>query len=175
VLSKKWRGFLSVLNTEDFVALYERHVDMVFRICRTNLRNASDAEDATQNVFMKLLNKPQHFENSEHEKAWLIRVSINHCKDVLKSSWNKRTALEDTQEPIAPDPDPAYAYDSTLEQVMKLSDHHRTCVYLYYYEGYNAAEIAGFMGKTHSTVRNYLSDARKELRSILGGETDEQA
>ena len=165
--------YLRTQDTSLFVALYERHVDTVFKVCRTHLRNAADAEDATQNVFLKLMNKPQAFKNPEHEKAWLIRVAINHCRDVLKSSWNKRTGLEDIQEPIASDVDPADALDGILKQVMGLPENLRICVYLYYYEGYNAAEIAGMIGKTHSTVRNYLSDARRELRNILGGESDD--
>lgn len=174
IVSKEWFVSLSTQDTTWFVALYNRQVDTVFRVCRSYLSTAADAEDATQNVFLKLLSKPQSFENEEHEKAWLIRVAINHCKDVLKSSWNKRTDLESIAEPVAAGADPASANDSTLEHVRALPENLQTCVYLYYYEGYNAAEIGELIGKPHSTVRNYLSDARKELRKRLGGEFDER-
>ena len=155
-----------------FTAFYERHVDTVFRVCRSYLRNTADTEDATQDVFLKVLAKQPEFESVEHEKAWLIRVAINRSKDVLKSSWSKRVDMESIPEPQAPDDDPVDAYDSTLELVMALPENLRSSVYLYYYEGYSAAEIAEFMERPHSTVRNYLSDARKILREKLGSDFD---
>jgi len=146
---------------------------MVYRVCRTYLRNTADTEDAAQDVFLKVLAKPPEFKSEEHEKAWLIRVAINRCKDLLKSSWSKRLDMESIPEPAAPDSSPEEVYDSTLELVMALPENLRSCIYLYYYEGYSALEIAKFMGKPHSTVRNYLSDARKALREKLGGDFDE--
>ena len=164
------------LNEQDstwFAAFYERHVDTVYRVCRTHLRNAQDTEDATQDVFLKVLANRPEFESVEHEKAWLIRVAINRCKDLLKSSWSKRVDMESIPEPMAPDADPVEAYDGTLALVMALPENQRNCVYLYYYEGYNASEIAELLEKPHSTIRNYLSDARKALREVLGGDFDE--
>jgi RNA polymerase sigma-70 factor (ECF subfamily) len=162
-------GTSSQNGTEWLVSCYQRHVDTVYRVCYTFLHNAADAEDAVQNVFVKLLTKPQDFASEEHEKAWLIRVASNHCKDILKSGWSKRTDLESIAEPAAPDE----ALDETLAVVMSLPQPQRTCVYLYYYEGYKAAEIAELIGRPHSTVRNYLSDARASLRKRLGGGFDE--
>jgi RNA polymerase sigma-70 factor (ECF subfamily) len=155
--------------SEQFVDLYQRHVDTVYRVCFTYLRIAADTEDAVQSVFIKLLAKPQTFTSTEHEKAWLIRVASNYCKDILKSSWNKRTGLESIAEPVAPAEDA----DDTLELVMALPENQRICVYLFYYEGYNAAEIAKIVGKPHSTVRSYLSEARQALRDKLKGGFDE--
>ena len=164
---------LNEQNSAWFAAFYKRHVDTVFRVCRIHLRNTADTEDATQDVFLKVLAKPPAFENVEHEKAWLIRVAINRCKDLLKSSWNKRLDMESIPEPASPDASPEDSYDSTLELVMALPENLRSCIYLYYYEGYSAPEIAWFMEKPHSTIRNYLSDARKMLREKLGGGFDE--
>ena len=164
---------MATLSEQDsvwFAAFYERHVNTVYRVCRTHLRNTADTEDATQDVFLKVLANRPSFESVEHEKAWLIRVAINRCKDLLKSSWNKRVDMESIPEPEALDADPVDSHDSTLELVMALPENLRICVYLYYYEGYNAAEISEFMEKPHSTVRNYLSDARKILREKLGGD-----
>jgi len=152
-----------------FADLYHRHVNTVYRVCYTYMRNAADTEDAVQNVFVKLLTKPVSFESTEHEKAWLIRVATNHCKDTLKSSWMKRTGLDEVSEPVAKDE----KMDETLEEVMKLPENHRICVYLYYYEGYNAAEIADIIKRPHSTVRNYLSEARQQLKKRLAGSFDE--
>ena len=154
---------------EDFTALYGRHVDTVYRVCYTYLHNAADTEDAVQNVFIKLLEKPKSFESTEHEKAWLIRVATNHCKDVLKSTWMRRTDFESIPEPAVIDK----KQDETLEEVLKLPENQRICVYLYYYEGYSTAEIAGIIERPDSTVRNYLSDARKSLRERLAGFLDE--
>jgi RNA polymerase sigma-70 factor (ECF subfamily) len=156
-------------RAEQLVDVYQRHVDTVYRVCYTFLRNAADTEDAVQNVFVKLLVAPRAFESVEHEKAWLIRVATNHCKDVLKSAWSKRTGLESIAEPLAPDESP----DETLAVVMGLPEPQRICVYLYYYEGYNAAEIAGLINRAHSTVRSYLSEARASLKKRLGGGFDE--
>ena len=158
------------LSTADsFVALYNRHVNTVYRVCYTYLRKAADTEDAVQNVFIKLLTKPMSFVSEEHEKAWLIRVATNHCKDVLKSAWMRRADFESIPEPAAVDKE----HDETLEEVLKLPENQRICVYLYYYEGYSTAEIAEIIKRPHSTVRNYLSDARKQLRERLAGIFDE--
>jgi RNA polymerase sigma-70 factor (ECF subfamily) len=154
-----------------FVALYQRHVDTVYRVCFTHLRNAADTEDAVQSVFLKLLAKPQGFTDANHEKAWLIRVAANHCKDILRNAWNRRSGLDGVPEPEAPPSE--WQPDDTLAVVLSLPENLRVCVYLYYYEGYNAAEIADIIGCAHSTVRNYLSDARKELREKLAGGFDE--
>lgn len=159
----------AVDKSQRLIAVYQRHVDTVYRVCYTFLHNAADSEDAVQNVFIKLLNKWVDFESEEHEKAWLIRVASNHCKDVLKNAWNRRTSLESIAEPLARDAEP----DTTLEEVLKLPENQKVCVYLYYYEGYSAAEIAGIMERPYSTVRNYLSEARKELGRRLKGGFDE--
>jgi len=151
-------------TNDAFVAMYSRHVDTVYRVCYTYLHNAAETEDAVQNVFIKLLAKPVAFESEEHEKAWLIRVAANHCKDILKSAWSRRTGIDEITEPAVVDAEP----DETLKEVMKLSENLRICVYLYYYEGYDTAEIAEMLDRPHSTVRNYLSDARRQLRVVLG-------
>ena len=153
----------------DFTDLYNRHVDTVYRVCYTLLRNKADAEDATQNVFIKLLAKPKAFQSEQHERAWLIRVASNYCKDVLKSSWAKRTNLDAMPEPITTDEE----IDETLTEVLKLPENLRICIYLYYYEGYSTAEMAEMIQKTNSTVRNYLSDARKQLRERLAVSLDD--
>jgi RNA polymerase sigma-70 factor (ECF subfamily) len=158
-------------TAEQFTQLYQLHVDMVYRVCYNYLRNAADTEDAVQNVFVKLLNAPREFESAEHTKAWLIRVATNHCKDVLRSGWRARTDLDNSVEPAAPDlPD---STDETLELVLELPETQRICIYLFYYEGYNAAEIGKMLGKPHSTIRNHLSEARKVLKKKLAGGFDE--
>jgi RNA polymerase sigma-70 factor (ECF subfamily) len=143
-------------------------VDTVYRVCYSYLRNSSDCEDAVQAVFLKYMVNPKSFQSIEHEKAWLIRVAVNHCKDQLKSAWNKRSDLESIPEPAIEDKQP----DEVLEYVMSLPENLRVSIYLYYYEGYNAAKIAELLGYNHSTVRSYLSEARKLLKQKLVGFDD---
>ncbi len=113
---------------------------------------------------MKLVATPRSFNDAEHEKAWLITCAANACKDVLKSAHRTRSAQmpTDVQDPNV--------RDETLDAVLALKDPHRICVYLHYYEGYKSGEIAQMLGANASTVRNWLAEARNQLRDILGGD-----
>ena len=77
----------------DFERIVNSHADMLLRICMHYTNNISDAEDAVQAAFLKLVEKNIIFDSPEHEKAWLIRVCINLCKDSMKSSWKKKVFL----------------------------------------------------------------------------------
>lgn len=137
---------------------------MVYRACLTYLRVPADAEDVTQQVFLKLLAAPHAFNDVEHERAWLVRCAINACKDVLKSAHRAR-AVQMPTDMVDPQ-----GRDETLDAVMALEDPHRICVYLHYYEGYKSAEIAQMLDANASTVRNWIVEARAQLKSMLGGE-----
>lgn len=153
----------------DIRQAYEAHVRTVYRVCYGVLTNAQDAEDATQETFVRLMRYDGTFDGDEHVKAWLIRVATNVCKDVLKSAERKRRAaeaLDEVPEPAAP----AEEQDTTLEVVLGLPERLRDVVYLYYYEGYTSAEIARMLDRRASTVRNTLAEARAVLREKLGGE-----
>lgn len=143
----------------------------VYRLCFSYLGNAADAEDATQNVFIKLIDRPRRFNDVEHEKAWLIVCAQNHCRDILKSAHRTRAA-ELTDD--LPDDRTSAEGDQTLEVVLALPERYKTCVYLYYYEGYQTADIAALTNTPASTVRSHLSEARALLKTMLGGETCEQ-
>lgn len=153
-------------KNDDIAAVFRRHAKTVYRLCYTYLGNAADAEDAVQTVFAKLLGKPRRFNDAEHEKAWLIVCAQNHCRDVLKSAHRTRqTALP---EDIADER--RARQDETLDAVLALPEKYKTCVYLFYYEGYRTAEIAALTGVPASTVRSHLSEARALLKTMLGGE-----
>lgn len=151
-------------QTIDIAGIFKRHADTVYRVCLTYLRDPADAEDVVQQVFMKLVSNPREFNDAEHEKAWLITCAVNACKDVLKSAHRTRTAQ------MPPDVEDPQGRDETLEAVMALQDPHRICVYLHYYEGYKSHEIAQMLDANASTVRNWLAEARDQLRRVLGGE-----
>ena len=149
----------------DIEGVFTRHVKTVYRLCYSYLGQAQEAEDATQSVFMKLVDTPREFKDAEHEKAWLLRVAANYCKDVLKSARVKRAA---EMPPDLPDREAPPEHSELFEAVLALPDIYKDCVYLHYYEGYKTDEIAEMTSTPPSTVRNRLSDARKMLRVALG-------
>ena len=146
----------------------ERYSDMVWRICMLHLKNHADTDDIFQTVFLKYALYKGTFENEQHEKAWLIRVTINACKDLLKSFFRNRTiSLEEVMEQVS-----ALHNDDkgVLEAVLSLPQKYRDVVYLHYYEGYAATEIADIMHKPVNTVYTMLARARKLLKEKLGGD-----
>lgn len=138
------------------------HADMIYRIAFQNLKNRSDAEDIFQEVCIALISKNPPLDNEAHLKNWLIRVTINKCKNFHKSAWNRRTeSLDDHMEFFAPE------HKSVLEEIFKLPDNYRNAIYLHYYESFTINEIAEIMGKNPNTVSSWLVRGRKKLKDIL--------
>ena len=146
----------------------ERHSDTVRRLCMIYLKNHADTEDIFQTVFLKYVLTSVPFESEEHEKAWFIRVTVNACKDLLKSFFRSRTTSLDEiiEQPAALAPD----HREVLEAVLSLPQKYRDVVYLHYYEGYTAPQIGGILGKNVNTVYTLLTRSKKLLRETLGGE-----
>lgn len=135
---------------------------MVYRLAFTYLKNSHDADDITQEVFLKYVTLDKTFQSDEHLKSWLITVTINHCKNLLKSSWFKKT------QPLDENIQFEQQKNSNLyHAVMTLSKDYRTVIYLFYYEDYSTKEIASMLGKNESTIRSHLARARKKLKNIL--------
>ena len=149
----------------DIAAIYERHSKTVYRVCFAFMKNQADTEDAVQETFFRLIRKQPDFDNTEHEKAWLIRTASNICKNELKHWRRKQTDL-DAQTDI-PAPETSESAE-IMEAIMALPERYKTVIYLYYYEGYQAAEIAKMLKKPHSTIRNHLREARLILKERLG-------
>lgn len=148
----------------------ERHSDMVRRLCMIHLKNYADTEDIFQNVFLKYVLSSVSFESEEHEKAWFIRVTINACKDLLKSFFRRRvTSLEEILE--RPE-EMREDHREVWEAVLSLPQKYREVVYLHDYEGYTAPEIGRILGKKANTVYTLLTRARQMLREKLGGDED---
>ena len=132
--------------TERAEYLAETYADAILRLSYTYLKNTHDAQDVCQTVFVKLLTEPRNFESPAHERAYVLRMAANACKDLLKSPWRKRTCgLDDAMEVPAPEA----ADGSLLAAVNKLPANYRSAIYLYYYEGYQAAEIGQILGAPH--------------------------
>ena len=155
-------------SEEEASRAIERYGNTVRRLCMMHLKNHADTEDIFQTVFLKYVLSSVSFESDDHEKAWLIRVTINACKDLLKSFFRSRTVsldqLLDQPAPMPPD------HREVLEAVLALPQKYRDVVYLHYYEGYTAPEIGKILGKNANTVYTLLTRARQLLRDRLGGE-----
>ena len=154
-------------SEQEITRAITRHADTVRRICLLHLKNASDTEDVFQEVFLKYALSTVAFNSEEHEKAWLIRVTINQCKDV-KSFFRRNAVSLDDLLPMAAKQE---SQDTqTLEAVLSLPQKYRNVIYLHYYEGYAATEIADIMHKPVNTVYTMLARARKLLKEKLGGD-----
>lgn len=150
----------------------QTHSNSIRRICFMHLNNRSDVEDVFQEVYLKYALHDVVFETEEHERAWLLRVAINACKDLKKSFWHRQTAaLEDAGELSISD-DNREVLDAVLHLV---PPKYRDVIYLHYYEGYKAAEIAQIMGQKENTIYTWLTRARTQLKQMLGGELLERA
>ena len=147
----------------------EQYADTVRRICLVHLKNYADTEDIFQTVFVKYLLHTAPFASPEHERAWIIRVTINACKDLLRSVFRRRTL---SLEEVAEQPAPADEHRAVLQAAQALPAAYRDVVYLHYYEGYTVPEIAGILGKNVNTVYTRLTRARGLLHRTLGGDDD---
>lgn len=142
--------------------------DMVIRIAYQNTKNMADAEDIAQEVFLKRMTVAPEFESKEHEKAWIIRVTVNLCKDFLKSAWfRKRAALDEAF--------PSHDQNTeVLDAVMRLPVKFRNAIYLHYYEDMPVAQIAEILQQKENTVSSWLYRARKLLKKSLTGGFDDE-
>ena len=148
----------------ELTAIYRRHCKTVWNLCYTLLRHPQDAEDAMQEVFLRTGLSSKTFRDTEHEKAWLITVTRNVCRDELKKARRKEVSLEDV---TADAPSPPPENDGILAAVHSLPEQYRTAIYLYYYEGYPTAQIAKLTRKPDATIRTYLRRGRMLLKKRL--------
>ncbi|MCI9104904.1 MAG: sigma-70 family RNA polymerase sigma factor [Lachnospiraceae bacterium] len=155
-------------NEQEVNRAIEQYSDMVRRLCMVYLKNRADMEDIFQNVFLKYVLSSVSFENEEHEKAWFIRVTVNACKDLLKSFFRSRTVSfeEVLDQPAIMPPDNR----EVLEAVLSLPAKYREVVYLHFYEDYTAPQIGRILGKNVNTVYTILTRAKQMLREKLGGD-----
>ena len=140
--------------------LVETYADTILRLCRSYLREPSDAQDVCQTVFLKLLTEPRSFESPQHEKAYILKMAANACRDLLRSPWRRRGC---PLEACAELPAPEREESGVWEAVGRLPPHYRAVIYLYYYEGYQAAEIGEILSIRVSTVKSHVSSVLSKL------------
>ena len=154
---------------EDIRQTIENYSDMVYRIALTRSGNVENAEDIFQDVFVKLNQKKPKFENEEHKKAWLIRVTINISKNYMKQAWNKKTVRLDEQLKFENKEE-----SDVFSIVCELPERYKTVIYLFYYEGYKVSEIAKILKKNEGTIKTWLYRSReKKKKKLEGGFEDE--
>ena len=148
---------------QKFEYILKKYADNMYRIAVAQTGNKSDAEDIVQEVFLKYASSAPVFESDEHEKAWLIRVTINKCKDLLKSAWVSKT--ETLSDDIAVDF--IDAKNDVLETVLSLPIKYRTVIHLFYYEGYSVKKISSILEQNENSTKTQLSRAREMLKKTL--------
>lgn len=153
------------MSNSSFESVVKTYADTIYRVALNIVRNPEDSKDVMQNVFLRYYKKQNTFESEEHVKAWLIRVTINESKRLLKlSNKNQAVSLDEVANTLFAD---APKESDVFKEVMRLSDKYRTVIFLYYYEGYGIKDIARILRRNAATVRTQLSRARELLRNQL--------
>ncbi|MBB3110878.1 RNA polymerase sigma-70 factor (ECF subfamily) [Paenibacillus phyllosphaerae] len=147
----------------------ELYSPSLIRIAFAYLKNTADAEEVTQDVFLAYLQKRPVFDNGEHEKAWLIRTTINKSKNMLKTGWFR------SRNPVPEDLSYLPKEESdVLQAVLALDKKYRIPIHLHYYEGYSIQEIAAILEAKPATVGTWLARGRAILKEKIGGMEDEE-
>ena len=148
--------------------LVEHYADLILRTGKTWLGDMDDAKDICQTVLIKLLENPREFPDPVQERAWVIRVAVNECKNWRKTAWfRRRVPLDESLQLAAEDPEPEDG--GLLAQVQALPAMYREVIFLRYYEGYEVKEIAALLGRSPALVSTHLKRGKEKLRNVLGG------
>lgn len=156
-----------------FVMSVESAIDRfstdVFRMAYARTGNKSDAEDITQDTFIKYMKETKAFVDENHVKAWLLRVAINSSKNLVNSAWHRKNTSMDAADLMSTQiEDQSEVYNA----VLKLPEKYRVVVHLYYFEGYSVEEIAAMLSAKESTVKSWMRRARMKLKDMLKEEID---
>ncbi len=157
------------MSDEQFEALYEKYANDVLRVSYFYLGDRQQAEDVTQDVFVRLLQStPELVEGKE--KAWLLKVALNRCRDLWRAAWVKRVVLGSPAMELTPAPDrmdERLERQELMEAIRRLPTDFRDVILLHYYQGYGISEIAQIMKVPEGTISSRLSRGRKKLEEIL--------
>lgn len=148
----------------DMKLAVERYRDMVFRVAFTYLRDPADADDVTQDVFVKLLRSTGSFNGEEHLRRWLVRVTVNECKSLFRKPWRRVEDIEAYANSLAM---PTQGHADLFVAVMKLPERYRVPLALFYYLGYSTDEVAQLLKLPAATVRTRLARGRARLKSLI--------
>lgn len=150
-------------SANDFEIVYDTYADMLYRVALVNVKNPSDAEDVVHDVFIKYFENQQKFKDDKHREAWLVRVTINACRDHLrKKAYRTHTPLEEVHHLHAQEEDEGIIY-----HLSQLPEKYRSVITLHYLEGYSVNEITKMLGLSASAVKMRLSRGRELLKAII--------
>lgn len=146
-----------------FSEMYEKYSKPLYGVCLLYLKNKHDAEEVVSDTFIKLMEIRTSFENESHEKSYLMKIAVNMCKNRLKSGWHKNVIHnEDVLMYMTTSEE-----ESIIEEILSLPPKYRIILYMHYYQGYKAQEIADILNISLSAVLSRLSRGRKKLKDIL--------
>ncbi|MBS4208570.1 sigma-70 family RNA polymerase sigma factor [Bacillus sp. FJAT-50079] len=172
LVNNRFANVQTVKRMKSITEIYDTHINTVYRVCFSLMGNVQDAEDATQSVFIKLMESDKIFVDSEHEKAWLITVARNHCRDLHRKWWRKKVVDIDPSSIEQGGMDTAQNMNM-MDYLGKLPKKYRLVIYLYYYEGYSVTEIANILKLNINTVKTQMRSARKRLKLEVGDDFHE--
>ncbi|MBE6758936.1 MAG: sigma-70 family RNA polymerase sigma factor [Ruminococcaceae bacterium] len=157
-------------GTDEYIERTVRtHSDSMLRAAYSVLHTTADAEDAVQEAFVRLMTRAPDFRDAGHEKAWLLRVTINIARNIRKSKAREALPLDDSM-PVAAES--SEQQGELLQLVLGLPEKYSTIIHLYYYEGYSIKEIADILRLPSATVGTRLARGRAALRAEIGAQTD---
>lgn len=167
---------MSGYNREEVECILAEYGDMVYRMAIIQVKKREVAEDIYQTVWLKLLQQKNTIEPKEHLRAWLLKTTVNCCKDYWKSAWIRRIFWHDTvriEEKLCITTERERQEGYLTECVQELPEKYRTIIHLYYYENYKCREIAQMLQMSENTVVSRLARGRERLKKMLNKEEEE--
>ena len=152
------------MSKEEFITFAEKYMDTIYRVAYSWTKNPNDANDVTQDVLIHLFKTTKEFESDSHLQNWLIRVTINQCKMLFRSPWNKMEDLGEYANTLGFEEE---SYLDLFRAVMNLDKKYRIPLLLFYYEGYSTAEISSILKIPEKTVSTRLFRAKAKLKDYL--------
>ena len=149
--------------------IFRDYYQLIYRVAFSQVKNHADAEDITQEVFLKIIRHDMRYQSMEHERAWIVRVTVNLCRDLLKSKWHRTSvSMEDVSEAQRGSCENfTEIQDDMMWAVLQLPEKYRHCLYLFYYEDYSIKEIAQSLEMPENTVKTNLKRGRQALKEFL--------
>lgn len=152
------------MSKDEFVIFAEKYMDTIYRVAYSWTKNSHDANDVTQDVLIQLYKTTKEFESYSHIKNWLIKVTVNQCKMLFRSPWNKMEDIGEYADALGFEEE---SHLDLFQAVMQLDKKYRVPILLFYYEGYSTAEIASILGILEKTVSTRLFRAKAKLKDYL--------
>lgn len=153
---------------DSFERLVETYADTVTRICYVNLESRADAEDAWQNVFIKLFKSKKLWDKPDEElRKWLVTVTLNECRDMKRKLFHRNHSdIDEMDASYAPD------FDRDLVRAVRnLPTKYRQVIELYYFEGYSISEISGILSEKENTIKSRMKRGKELLKGDLTNES----